>query len=195
MTDPNEFASHNPLKLRLYYSFAYFFLCIFECLFLVPFILNTNLNVFSAPSMKVHLLLHFVYLSFSFYQVKKGLPTLGSFDYQSDKIDNLSAYFILIVRSFPFFTQISVLFKWAFTATSLKYKDWIFLERFYYKLTLSRFINYTIDQRTVIGFKRKWIEKVGNLLLWFTLLVGILIGPLVLFSNVFTGLTSFEGEE
>lgn len=128
-------------------------------------------------------LLYFVYYVLSGLQIRQGyrlFKTDGSLNRHNSP---LNLYIFMAYRFIPFLYEIQLILDWTITHTSLTLTEWFNLNEIYSKFYISK-ITFMQLEKKPLG---QPIQKIVKLMMgWMglVLMLGIIYGPLFLFSNL-----------
>lgn len=128
-------------------------------------------------------LIYLVYIIFSAYQIHYGLPDMIKKNLFMRGDGRLYSYAYRTYTAIPFIYELTLLIDWTITPTSLDVFKWIKFEAVYDYLFITH-CTFKIENTRKVGAKVTLIEKLGIGLCGFVAVLIILLGPLILFSNL-----------
>jgi hypothetical protein len=123
------------------------------------------------------------YIFFSALQIQYGLLDMRKKSLLMRGDNYFYSYSYKIFNAIPFLFELKLLIDWTITPTSLDLFKWIKFESIYQKLFVTH-CNMKYENIRKVGEEMKWYNKVSLGGITFILVLVILLGPLLLFSNL-----------
>jgi hypothetical protein len=143
---------------------------------------NLNFN----PWLIVIYVLYCLYFYLSALQIKKGLPELMQTYFMMGNYSTINRWIFNIFMNIPFLFELRVFIDWTITKTALDNFQWLKLAQIQADLYKAKSMSKLYYEEKPLGEK---IAKIWKYLMGYALIaliVVLIIGPMFLFSNVFT---------